>query len=412
MKKKGGGLLRRSFLAATSSALVVPAAGQQRSDPSLAVKAAAQWEAAKYTIEHPTVEGVRKLLAFNDLDQAIWRDELESFVPSRLCDMHSHMTRYEFDLSPDKANEFHWTLPSAPFRRASSVELIDACEAVFYPGRTVDRMVTPSPNPKVDFAASNEFIVREAAKKPAGVFPLMLVHPGMPVKHVESLIGRHRYFGFKPYRYFSITGDIDNCRITDFMPENQIEVADHYHLIILLHISRKGAIADPANVNDIERLAKRYPNVRFQMAHCARSYSNWALDAVAPRLRALPNLWYDTSSVSDSDAFYALFTGVPLDRICYGSDDFAVGVSRGKYVTYGRSWAQMDELNQTLNRAHCDGRFTFVRYEMLRGMKRAAIYANLTKAQIDAIFYDNGRKLIEDTRRNLNRILGAPKPAV
>src|SRR5262249_39719183 len=159
---------------------------------------------------------------------------------------------------------------------------------------------TPSPNPKVDFTASNEFIVREAAKKPRAVFPLMLIHPAMPVKEVENWIERHRYLGFKPYRYWSVTGDIENCRITDFMPENQIEVANHYHLIILLHISKKRAIADTDNIRDIERLSKTYPHVRFQLAHCARSYSNWALDAVASRLRALPNVWYDTSSVCNS----------------------------------------------------------------------------------------------------------------
>ena len=110
------------------------------------------------TVKNPTVESIRKLMGVNDLDEKIWREELDSFVPSRLCDMHSHLTRFEFDLRPNKESEFHWTLSSAPFRRAGSIKLIDTCEAVFYPGRTVDRLVTPTPHPECDFARSNNFI--------------------------------------------------------------------------------------------------------------------------------------------------------------------------------------------------------------------------------------------------------------
>src|SRR6266550_7333967 len=111
---------------------------------------------------------------------------------------------------------------------------------------------------------------------------------------------------------------MDECRITDFMPEHQIAVANRYGLMILLHVSKKLAIADPDNIGDLERLSKKYPKVRWQLAHAARSYSDWAIARVASRLRQLPNVWYDTSSVNDSDAFYALFTMVPLDRVCYG----------------------------------------------------------------------------------------------
>ena len=38
---------------------------------------------------------------------------------------------------------------------------------------------------------------------------------------------------------------------------------------------------------------------------------------------------------------------------------------------------------------------------MLRGMKRAALYARLTKRQIEAIFYDNGRNLIAGAEHDL-----------
>ena len=116
-------------------------------------------------------------------------------------------------------------------------------------------------------------------------------------------------------------------------------------------------------------MTEKYPRVRWVLYHCARTYSAWPLMKAASRLKNIPNLWYETSSVCETDAFYALFSSVDPKRICYGSDDLPVGVTRGKYVAWGYSWTQMDENNQTFNKAHCDGRMTFVRYEMLRAMR-------------------------------------------
>src|SRR5262249_25559849 len=100
------------------------------------------------------------------------------------------------------------------------------------------------------------------------------------------------------------------------------------------------------------------------------------------------------------------FSIVDRKRICYGTDDFAVGVSRGKYVSYGISWGEMNESNQTLNKAHCDGRMTFVRYEMLRAMRRAARRAGFGRSEIEDRFYHNGADLVEAAGRDLNAAAG------
>ena len=87
-------------------------------------------------------------------------------------------------------------------------------------------------------------------------------------------------------------------------------------------------------------------------------------------------------------------------------DDLAVGIARGKYLTFGYAWVWMDEKNQTFNTDHCDGRMTLVRYEMLRAMRRAARRARFTPAQIADLFYGNAAALIQETRRDLERELG------
>ena len=153
-----------------------------------------------------------------------------------------------------------------------------------------------------------------------------------------------------------------------------------------LHLSKRAAISDPENLADLERLSSTYPRVRWLLLHNARSYAAWAIEKAAPRLRNIPNLWLESSSVCEADAFYATFTLLGANRFCYGSDDLAVGVTRGKYIAWGYGWEQLDGNNFPVKISHCDGRMTFVRYEMLRAIKRAAKYAGLPTSQVEDIF--------------------------
>jgi glutamate-1-semialdehyde 2,1-aminomutase len=221
----------------------------------------------------------------------------------------------------------------------------------------------------------------------------------MSAEEAEADIDRYGFLGFKPYRFYASTGDAVNCRIPEFMPEHLIEVAHRRNLIIMMHVSKRDAIADPDNIADMLRLCEKYPNVRWVLAHCARSYSAWAIEAAARALRGLPNVWYDVSSVCESDAMDALYTGVGADRVMYGSDDIPVGVLRGKYIAYGRAWAYLSESNHSLGLSHCDGRMTYTRYEQLRAMRRAAERLGMTAKQRAALFHDIAVALIDSVGR-------------
>src|SRR5262249_1059780 len=133
-------------------------------------------------------------------------------------------------------------------------ELADACDAILMPGREVHRLSFPFPFPHpCDFEASNRFIAAEVANDPQSA-ALMLVHPGMTADYVEEQVERQSFLGFKPYRFYATSGDAVNCGITEFMPEHQIEVAHRRGLIIMMHLSKKDAIGDRQNIEDMFRL--------------------------------------------------------------------------------------------------------------------------------------------------------------
>jgi hypothetical protein len=332
-----------------------------------------------------------------DLDRRIWDEELDEFVPRRVFDVHTHIYRWAFHTDPAKESGPLRGLLGDAFTEASW-DLANSVDAMLMPGREVHRLAFPFPfPPPCDFSASNDYLAGQL-RHDAQSAGLMLVHPSMTAEHVEVVLDRHRFLGFKPYRFYATSGDAVNCRLTEFMPEHLIAVADRRGLIIMMHLSKCDAIADPENLADVLRLCDRYPGARWILAHCARSYSAWAIEAAARQLRGLPNVWYDTSSVCESDAMDALYTGVGADRVMYGSDDIPIGVLRGKYVAFGRAWSYLSETNHTMNLSHCDGRMTFTRYEQLRAMRRAATRLGMTRQQNEALFHDTAVGLIESVR--------------
>ena len=332
-----------------------------------------------------------------DLDRQIWREELGSFVPHRVFDAHTHVYQWASNTDPDKENSTYRRFLGDRFCDAPW-DLLDACDRLLMPGREVHRLAFPFPfMESCDFEASNRFIAAQVQRDPASA-ALMLVHPDMSAADLEEQIERHGFLGFKAYRFYSSTGDAVDCRITDFLPEHQIAVADRRGLLIMMHLAKRGAIADPENLADLERLCERYPNARWILAHCARGYSSWPIQQAAPVLRRLPNVWYDVSSVCESDAVTTLLETVGPERVMYGSDDVPVGVLRGKYITFGRAWAYLSETNHSLDLSHCRPEMTFTRYEQLRAMSRAARNLSLTEQEVEAIFCDTATGLVSSVR--------------
>ena len=368
------------------------------------------WLTHPYAKQMPNPDRLRlaDVAQLNEIDRRIWNEELASFVPPRVIDLHTHLTQGDFDLGTRNRYDAGGGVWSLLYQGDWST-LVDA-DALLMPGREVHRLVFPVPHRECNFQGSNEFIASEV-KKDSLSAALMLVHPGMTAEAVDRAIIRHRFLGFKPYRWYSVTGDPVNCRVLDFMPEHILEVGNRYGLIVGLHVSKPEAIADPENLEDIERMAEKYPRLRWALFHCARSYSSWAIERAAPRLKNIPNVWYESSSVCETDAFDALFSLADPTHICYGSDDLSVGIGRGKYIAYGYCWVSMTENNQSFNTSHTDGRMTFVRYEMLRAMRRAAMHAHFTREQIEDLFHNNARRLIDDTRSELEGVLAGQEAA-
>lgn len=336
-------------------------------------------------------------LSRTTLDEQIWRDELEGFVPHDLFDIHTHVYDCRF-ATPSQATK-KWIEQFFGKRFAvGDWRTVTAADHVLLPGRAVHRLSFPFPFPEPnDFDEANAFVAREVLSD-AESAALMLVHPSMSGAVIEDQVLARRFLGLKPYRIYTTNGQPAACRITDFLPEHQIAVADQYGLLVMMHLSMPDGIGDETNQRDLLQLSAKYPRVRWVLAHCARSYFPQPLERAANVLRQLNNAWYDTSSVCDTDAITALIEIVGIDRVMYGSDDLPVGAVRGKYITFGRAWSFLSETNHCVSLSHCDERMTFVRYEQMRAMRRACRRLRLNDGEVQDLFRNTAAQLVEQTR--------------
>ncbi len=339
-------------------------------------------------------------IAWTPLDQRIWEEELDPVVPARLFDVHTHVYLREHIGAGSPELQ---TIPFAQLYPSATWDDLDAADALLMPGRTIHRTAFGFPFLKVDFDAINRFTIRESRKDSAsGAF--LLVHPRMTQAQVEEQILHEGFLGLKPYRLYSTTGDVKECRITDYFPEHQMAVADRYELPVILQLSKSRGVADPDNIGDLERLTAKYPRVKWVLAHCARGFYPQPLERVGERLAKLPGVYFDTAAVCEYGSYDYLLELVGPGRILWGSDDLPACADRGKYMTWGEGWSHINaDVIGGIRSTACDLSLTFIRYEVLRALCRAIRRHRLSPPEVQAIFHDNAAAIIDTARRNVSQ---------
>lgn len=323
------------------------------------------------------------VIFINESDRIVWEEDLEPFVPKQIFDAHIHF--WTDDHLP----------PNHPQRNAyvfSDLRVTEEWNSRMFPGRQIDYLVLGFPFPGIDVQAHNAFIAEELKERPNSRMH-RLVTPQCSVDDIRNDILQHGFHGLKPYRLYSVTGDPNQCRIQDFFTHPQLELANELGLWVTMHLSRHHGCADEQNLKDLEEYTtRRYTRIKWILAHCARSFTYWAIQKAVDRLRQMPNIWYDNSAVSDVMAHYTLFKKEDHRRILYGSDNLIANAFHGKYVTMGRFWYQMEtpEYAKKAN-IHTDARPILAIYDQLLAIKHATQLANLSESQVHDIFYHNAR---------------------
>ena len=319
-------------------------------------------------------------LSYTDTDRQLWEEELEEFVPERVFDAHAHLWSHahmdpaEVDtsmLEVDLEGTEHW-------------------DGIFLPRRKVDYLILGHPKLGVDVRAHNRWVAEEMAARPNSRRHY-LVTPDSDIDVITKEVDELGYTGLKPYRIYATTGDANNCRIHEFLTHEQMELANERGLWVTMHLSRSDGCGDEHNLADLkEYTTKRYPRIKWILAHCARSFTYYPLQLGVERLRDMPNIWYDTSAVTDVMAQYTLVKEEDHRRVMYGSDNMVANAFHGHYVAMGRFWYQVSSPPVAEKaQIHTTHRPVISIYQQLLCQLHAYRLAELERSQIEDIFFNN-----------------------
>jgi len=217
----------------------------------------------------------------------------------------------------------------------------------------------------------------------------------MSISALEEAIIKYKPATLKPYLVHALVDDKQNARITDFITEEQLALADKYGLGVTLHVSKPRGMADSENLTDISRLIKQFPNCQFILAHCGRSFIAPNMKDTLDSLPVADNLWFDTSAVCDTGVFLELLSRYDLSKIVYGSDLVNAAGFRGNYIRLGRSWHVATPELVAGRSGSIKHKATFAAYENLSAMLLAAKFCKLSKTELENIFYNNAANLFK-----------------
>jgi glutamate-1-semialdehyde 2,1-aminomutase len=248
------------------------------------------------------------------------------------------------------------------------------------------------PYPQIDVAACNGFIARQAAAS-AGSRALMLIRPGDDPADVERQVAKHGFCGFKVYHVYARGGSDTFLAPTDaFLPDWVWRIAHERGLVIMLHMVRPKALADPLNQKYIRQHCLDYPNARLVLAHAARGFCGRHTVEGIESLRGLDNVFFDTSGVCESSAFQAILDTFGPSRLFFALD-FPVTQTRARCVNLADGFLWLNEVSPDYSRSKF-AKPTLLGIESMLALKEACRTCRLSDHDVEDLFCRNARQLL------------------
>ncbi len=315
------------------------------------------------------------------VDAMLLAEATDGFLPAVIVDIHAHVMEPR-GYAPTTLGAHLDGRTISPADHRAAMQLI-------LPGdRLKETLVFPFPAREHDRTAVNRWMFDEIAGQRGSflVRGLAIVAPGDDPGPIAEAMAAGRCVGLKPYHFYAWPGDTSQVGVEDFAPEWMWRLCDRHGAILMLHLMRDEAVSDPGNREALLRLSAKYPRCQAVLAHVARSFNH----RTARGLRALvdrPNIWVDTSAITESESQSAAIELLGPARLLYGSD-YPVSHLRGRCVTAGNQfhWFYADDTKPTA--------MTLVGIESLIALRAACGQAGLKAKDVQAIFWDNAHAVL------------------
>ena len=326
-----------------------------------------------------------------DYEEELFERELESFVPDKIFDAHVHIFNKSY-----LSGEFPECITKSPVDNMTIAKYKKYMEEIM-PGREISGLffgwVKSGENFDVDLDRTNKFVSEQVSEDP-DCSGSMIVAPDMDSEFIRQEVRRLKLSGLKCYCYYSQKKQGNFADIEDYLPEDQVKVANEENLAITLHLVKERGLADKKNQETIIRYCRKYPNMRMILAHCGRGFTPYHVLEGISAVKKLDNIWFDSAAVTEPATFEIIIREVGHIRLLYGSD-FPVSHYYGRSFAVGDSflWIHENDIkNISKLVSYANIKPVMIGIESLRCLKLATLNLKLNDSQIEDIFYNNARK--------------------
>jgi uncharacterized protein len=337
---------------------------------------------------------------YTDVDRRFWQEHLESWVPQRVFDAHTHVNEPELrteEMTEEKRRQYWVNEAAEPIGAADA----ERCHGLVFPGREFCCLAFGFPTLEFDIEASNVRLQEDCLRR--GWYRLAVVRPQWSAERLVRELDQPGVLGVKVY-YALISHDATTrdkhleAGIFDFLPHHQLEVLDERGAWVTLHVPRAGRLGHPANLAEVRELRRRYPRVVLVIAHLGRSYTLPHAQESLAQLAGDEGLYFDISAVLNPDVLRLALATLGPERLLYGTDNpvmYMRGRQQWQGTTYLNRTSHPFHFNRQREPPEVEAGYTLYMYEALRALREACQQAGIDRAGVEAIFSGNARRLIE-----------------
>jgi hypothetical protein len=335
---------------------------------------------------------------YTEVDRAFWQRHLESWLPGRILDAHTHVNepRFQLEKMTDAMRRQYWVNEVIEPIGAADAE---RCHEIVFAGREFSCLAFGLPLLDYDIEASNASLQEECVRR--GWYRLAVVRPQWPAEQVARELDLGNTLGVKVY--YSLIGHDATTRdkhleasIFDFLPHHQLALLDRRGTWVTLHVPRAGRLGHPDNVAEIRRLRREYPNVVLVIAHLGRCYTLPHAQEAFPAFAEDEGVYFDTSAVLNPEVLRLAIRTFGPKRILFGTDN-PILYMRGRQQWQGTAYVYRTNYPFYFNREReppeMEAQYTLAVYEGLRALKQACEDCRLPRGDVEAILSGNARRL-------------------
>ena len=343
------------------------------------------------------------------VDREVYEEEILPWLPPKIIDIHAHVALAEH-LGPmtEERRRSNWAIEAG---LAQSWEELRSNLSALFPWRDalrqaqdaplrewpeVDVLAFGVPFRETDFETNNSYVLKGASDPRNRARALLLTRPEWEPSVIEEAMGRG-FIGIKPYPDLAPASD-GEPGIFDFLPHSHLDALNRLGGILMLHLPRKGRLADPDNIRELSEISRRCPNIRIIVAHIGRSFCLPTAQRGLPSFADEPGVFFDISAVMNADVLaYAIETVGP-ERLLYGSD-LPITLIRGYREHVGETYINYTDgpfsWNTDRKPPEVEAKYTYYLYEELRALIAALKRLGLGTETMEKVMYLNAAGLLE-----------------